>query len=137
MSAINTDRRPEARNQNPETPAAAPWTTICRLRDILPNTGVCALVEGVQIAVFRYGDGEQLHALGNFDPIGKAFVLSRGMVGNAGEVPFVASPLYKQRYDLRSGACLDDAGARVPAFPVRLDGELVQIRATPRRLSAP
>ena len=27
--------------------------TICPLNDILPETGVCALIEGKQIAIFR------------------------------------------------------------------------------------
>jgi nitrite reductase (NADH) small subunit len=31
----------------------------------------------------------------------------------------VASPLHKQVFDLRTGACLDGGTARVPVFPVR------------------
>ena len=35
------------------------WVAVCRLDDIVPDTGVCALVNGVQVAVFRLsGDGE-------------------------------------------------------------------------------
>ena len=50
----------------------------------------------------------RVHAIGNQDPFTGAFVLSRGIVGGRGEIPTVASPLHKQVFDLRTGACLDD-----------------------------
>ncbi|NEL90769.1 nitrite reductase (NAD(P)H) small subunit, partial [Escherichia coli] len=51
----------------------------------------------------------------------KASVLSRGIVGTRGEIPFVASPMHKQAFDLRTGQCLDDAAVRVPTYEVRVD----------------
>jgi nitrite reductase (NADH) small subunit len=45
-------------------------------------------------------------------------VLARGLVGSVGEVPIVASPLHKQRFDLRSGRCLDDPAHAVGTWPV-------------------
>lgn len=35
-----------------------PWTAICSLDDIVPNTGVGALVNGEQVAVFHVDNGE-------------------------------------------------------------------------------
>jgi nitrite reductase (NADH) small subunit len=98
--------------------ATATTTDICALEDIVPWTGVAALIGERQVAVFRFGG--QVFALGNYDPIGQAFVLSRGLLGTAGTTPFVASPLYKQRFDLRTGACLDDPAVRVPTYPVQV-----------------
>jgi nitrite reductase (NADH) small subunit len=103
------------------------WLDVCALDDIIPNTGVCALAGKRQIAVFRVG-ADQLYALSNFDPFGKAFVLSRGIVGDKGGVPKVTSPLFKQGFDLRSGACLDDPAVRVPSYPVRLRQGRIQLR---------
>jgi nitrite reductase (NADH) small subunit len=94
------------------------WTEICRYDDLLPERGVAALVDGEQVAVFRAFDGT-LYAIGNQDPFSGAFVLSRGIVGTRGNVHTVASPLHKQVFDLRTGACLDDEAARVPVFAVR------------------
>lgn len=94
------------------------WTGICRYDDLQPERGVAALIGGEQVAVFRTFDGA-LYALGNQDPFTGAFVLSRGIVGSRGDVPTVASPLHKQAFDLRTGACLDDETASVPVFPVR------------------
>jgi len=100
------------------------WTPVCRLDDLLPERGAAALVGDVQVALFRLHD-DSLYAIGNRDPIAGAYVLSRGIVGTRGDVPVVASPLYKQAYDLRTGACLDDPAARVPVYPSRcVDGRV-------------
>jgi nitrite reductase (NADH) small subunit len=102
------------------------WTSVCRYDDLQPERGVAALVGQEQVALFRMHDG-MLHAIGNRDPFTGAFVLSRGIVGTRGEVPTVASPLHKQVFDLRTGACLDDPAASVPVFAVRLRDGLVEV----------
>ena len=68
----------------------------------------------------RVGEGSEVFAIGNFDPFSKAFVLSRGIVGDRAGVPKIASPIYKQSFDLRTGVCMDDAAVTVPTYPVRL-----------------
>ena len=39
------------------------WQRICAVDDILPDTGVCALVEGRQIAIFRLRADDSLHGV--------------------------------------------------------------------------
>ena len=102
------------------------WTDVCDVSRITPDTGVCALVNGRQVAIFRLACGA-LHALDNFDPFSKANVLSRGIVGDKGGVAKVASPVYKQSFALISGECLDDTSVRIPTYAVRLEGEKVQV----------
>lgn len=101
-------------------------TVVCRFGDIEVEGGVAALVEGHAVAVFRTYDG-QVFALSTYDPIGGAAVLSRGIVGtrlvDGVDVPFVASPLHKQAYDLRTGQCLDDPSVRVPTYAVHVSAE--------------
>jgi nitrite reductase (NADH) small subunit len=94
------------------------WTEVCGYEDLQPERGVAVLVGGEQVALFRAFDGS-LYAIGNQDPFTGAFVLSRGIVGTRGDIPTVASPLHKQVFDLRTGACLDDAAVAVPVFAVR------------------
>ncbi len=94
------------------------WTHVCDLDDILSGTGVCALVDGHQIAVFRIGNG--VYALDNFDPASEANVLSRGLVGDLSGERVVASPLYKHHYSLTTGRCLEDAGKSVTVHRVRV-----------------
>ncbi|RYE42756.1 MAG: nitrite reductase small subunit NirD [Hyphomicrobiales bacterium] len=107
-------------------PPAAPWTTICAMDDILPNTGVCALVQGRHVAVFRVGQ-EQLYAIDNIDPKSQASVLARGLVGSLGERVVVASPLYKNHFDLRTGECIESPEHSVGAHSVRVEGGQVLV----------
>ena len=66
--------------------------------------------------------GEHVHALDGVDPLAGVAVLGRGLVGDAGGEPVVASALYKQRYALMDGRCLDDPALSVACWPVRLGG---------------
>jgi nitrite reductase (NADH) small subunit len=102
------------------------WIAVCRLQDIVPNTGVCALVGGEQVAVFRLDD-DSVYAIGNHDPFSRANVLSRGIVGDLKGELVVASPVYKQHFSLISGLCLEVPDVRVPVYRVRVDGETVSV----------
>ncbi|MBW4421761.1 MAG: nitrite reductase small subunit NirD [Myxacorys californica WJT36-NPBG1] len=108
---------------------ATRWITVCALNDILPNTGVCALVNDQQVAIFRVGE-EDLYAIANYDPFSSAYVLSRGIVGDRNGIPKVASPVYKQNFNLATGECLDNAEVRVPTFSVRVVDQQVQVGST-------
>lgn len=118
-------------------------TPVCRLDQIRRESGVTALVDGEAVAVFRTYDDE-VFALSNFDPYGKASVLSRGIVGTRTvqredgdeEVPFVASPLLKQPFDLRTGACLDDPAVAVPTWQVRVVDGVVLVGARHETLAS-
>jgi nitrite reductase (NADH) small subunit len=107
---------------------AAVWMAVCHYRDLQPERGVAALIGGVQVALFRTFDGT-VYAMGNQDPFTGAFVLSRGIVGSRDEIPTVASPLHKQVFDLRTGACLDDETVAVPVYAVRVRDGLVEVMA--------
>jgi nitrite reductase (NADH) small subunit len=102
------------------------WADVCPAERLLPGRGVAALFGDVQVAVFRTADGE-VHALGNVDPFSGAAVLSRGIVGDRGGVPVVASPVYKQAFGLRDGRCLDDPSVSVPTYPSRVADGSVQV----------
>lgn len=71
------------------------WVEICHLDDITPNTGVGALINEQQIALFRVGGEKRVYALSNQDPFSKAFVMSRGIIGDLQGERVVASPIYK------------------------------------------
>lgn len=116
---------------DPPADDAGRWIDVCPLADIVPDTGVCALLGTRQVAVFRLGRTDEVYAIANFDPFGKAFVLSRGIVGDRGGVPKVASPLYKQSFDLRTGQCLDQPEVRVRSYPARVRGGRVEVLFSP------
>ena len=110
-----------------ETRGVGAWVPVCGVERLVPDRGVAALVEGVPVAVFLLSTGA-LHAVDNVVPVSGASVLGRGLVGDAGGVPTVASPMYKQRFDLCSGRCLDDDTRQVRVHEVRRVGGVVEVR---------
>jgi len=106
-----------------------PWISVCEIDDLLPDTGVCALVNNQQVAIFRSRRLNEVFAVSNYDPIGEANVLSRGIIGSIGDEVVIASPLYKEHYNLRTGECLEKPEYNVAVYPVRIDDGLVQVQA--------
>ena len=102
------------------------YVPVCSVDDILPDTGVCALLEGRHVAVVRIG-ADRFHAIDNVDPKSGASVLARGLVGNLGERVVVASPLYKNHFDLATGECLEAPEQSVRAHAVKVDGGRVLV----------
>lgn len=101
------------------------WTTVCSESDLIQNLGVCALVEGVQVALFKVDD--QVYAVDNHDPFSQANVISRGLVGDLAGRLVVASPIYKQHFDLSTGQCLEDETVALNTYPVEVVDQRVQV----------
>lgn len=103
------------------------FQAVCTIEDIIPGTGVCALVDGEQIAIFRPTETDEVYAISNEDPFFNANVLSRGLiVEHKGEL-WVASPLKKQRFHLASGTCLEDSSLRVKSYRVRVVNGTIEV----------
>ena len=109
------------------------WHRVCELAALPEQAGRSAWLNGRVLALFRLG--ERVYALDGVDPLAGVAVLGRGLVGDAGGEPVVASPLYKQRYALMDGRCLDDPALSVACWPVRLDGGDTQGRTSRQRPS--
>jgi nitrite reductase (NADH) small subunit len=106
---------------------AKQWMRVCSIDQIVPYTGVTVLIQDQQVAIFRL-PGDQAYAISNYDPFSKAFVLSRGIVGDRGGEYKIASPIYKQTFSLITGQCFDDPSVKLPTWAARVvDGE-VQVR---------
>ena len=104
------------------------WTTVCELSALLPNVGVRALLCDSQVAVFKLSGSDEIFAIDAFDPFSNAPVLSRGIVGDVKGRLVVASPIYKQHFDLKTGQCLEDDSVAVRTFAVRVVDGQVQVR---------
>lgn len=114
----------------------ADWIEICTYDSIYPDTGVCALIDGRQVAIFRLSDGH-LYAVSNHDPFSGANVLSRGLVGDRAGEPKVASPIYKQTFNLQTGVCYEDTTVRLDIYRVRRRSGVVEVLATPVDATGP
>ncbi|MHC0432135.1 nitrite reductase small subunit NirD [Streptomyces sp. O3] len=104
---------------NVEIHDGAEWRPVCALADLIPGRGVAVLVDGEQVAVYRDRAGN-VYAIDNHDPFSEAYVMSRGILGSRGDVPVVMSPMYKQAFDLRTGACLDEETPALRVWPARV-----------------
>lgn len=111
------------------------WTSICPAGRLPVDRGIAALIGGEQVALFRTAE-DGLYALSNHDPFSGAMVMSRGIVGGRADRPTVASPVYKQVFDLETGQCLDDASVRLEVHHVRVHDGMVQVARQARALSA-
>ncbi|MGH8461875.1 MAG: nitrite reductase small subunit NirD [Stenotrophobium sp.] len=104
---------------------------VCALNDILPDMGVCALVEARQVAIFRVGESDKVYAIGNYDANSGAHVLSRGIVGDLNGRLVVASPIYKQHFDLNTGECIEDPLASVRVYAAYVEDGQVFVAVPP------
>ncbi|MSR16374.1 MAG: nitrite reductase small subunit NirD [Methylococcaceae bacterium] len=104
------------------------WLNVCSVSDLQNDSGICALVNGEQIALFYVEN--TVYAVSNFDPFGNANVLSRGVIGDLKGQIVVASPLYKQHFNLETGVCLEDESVILPVYASRIENDTVQIGVT-------
>lgn len=134
MTAIEQD--PVTTSES-DSAGAVSWVTVCAADRIRRDRGVAALVAGQPVAIFRLSpvdaEPEEWCAVSHIDPDTGSPVMARGLVGSVGNpplvIPTVASPIYKQRYNLRTGACLDRADLALQTFPVRLHDGQVEVGA--------
>lgn len=105
------------------------YTQVCKIEDIIPGTGVVALMAGEQVAIFRPRATEEVFAINNMDPFFQSNVLSRGLIVEHDEQLWVASPLKKQRFNLATGACMEDEAKSVKAYKARVVKGTVEVTA--------
>lgn len=101
-------------------------TQVCELDFIPEHGGVCALIEGQQVAVFKI-DGA-VYAIDNYDPFSEAYVLSRGIVGDIKGELVIASPVYKQHFSLKTGVCLQDEAVTLKTWETEVVDGVVYVK---------
>ncbi|CAE6941876.1 COG2146 Ferredoxin subunits of nitrite reductase and ring-hydroxylating dioxygenases [Vibrio sp. B1FLJ16] len=98
--------------------------SLCKLDELIPFVGSIVLLDDEQVALF-YIPEHGVYAVQDWDPIGKAYVLSRGIVGDIDGELCVASPLYKQHFCLKTGRCVEDEKYQLKTWKVTIDGGTV------------
>lgn len=109
------------------------FVAVLALDRLVPERGAAVLVDGQQVALFRVvEDGEdRVYAVSHHDPFSGANVMARGIVGSSGDRVTVASPMFKQVFDLASGTCLAEPGVRLPTWRTRVADGLVYVQPEP------
>ena len=105
------------------------FVDVVALDRLVPERGAAVLVAGTQVALFRVvEDGvDRVYAVSHRDPFSEANVMARGIVGSSGERVTVASPMFKQVFDLASGSCLSDPGVQLPTWCTRITDGVVAV----------
>ena len=103
------------------------WTAVCTVEDLVPESGVAVWTNDGPVAVFYLPELEcELYAISHTDPFTGANVLARGITGDLKGQLVVASPLYKQHFNLETGQCLEDETVQVKTYQVSLkDGRVL------------
>ena len=108
----------------------AQWIDVCSVDDLQADSGVCALVEETQVALFYMPKENTIYAVNNYDPFSKVQVLSRGLIGDINGDPMVSSPIYKQHFNLETGQCFEDDTVRIDTYAVRNKNGRIEVSLT-------
>jgi nitrite reductase (NADH) small subunit len=103
------------------------WILACYAADVPENGGACVKHGDEQIAVFNFSRRGEWYATQNLCPHKQQMVLSRGMIGSAGEScePKVACPFHKKTFSLLTGECMNDDDFKITTYPVKVvDGKV-------------
>ncbi len=106
------------------------WIDVCSVDDLQADSGVCALVEETQVALFYMPKENTIYAVNNYDPFSKVQVLSRGLIGDINGDPMVSSPIYKQHFNLETGQCFEDDTVRIDTYAVRNKNGRIEVSLT-------
>ncbi|MDQ7090495.1 MAG: nitrite reductase small subunit NirD [Methylococcales bacterium] len=106
------------------------WIDVGSVDDLQADSGVCALVENTQVAIFYMPKENGLYAINNYDPFSKIQVLSRGLIGDIKGIPMVSSPIYKQHFNLQTGQCFEDKTVCINTYAVRNKNGRIEVSLT-------
>lgn len=129
------DGRTLAEHEGERESANAPrWVAVGKMRDFPADGGATVKYGLSQIAVFNFVSRGEWYASQNMCPHRKAFVLSRGIIGDAAGDPKVACPIHKKTFSLANGESLQGEEYRIRTFPVRVEGDDVLVELPPEEV---
>ena len=133
VSLVQLKRLEEQTRPAAERAQVAPrtWVHVGQVQDFPYNGGATIKYGKVQIAVFHFTSRGTWYACQQMCPHKKAFVLSRGILGDTNGVPKIACPLHKKTFSLDSGTCLSGEDYAVQVFPVKVAGDDVYLELPP------
>jgi nitrite reductase (NADH) large subunit len=110
-----------------ELPTETRWVQVGTVSDFPQDGGATIKYGQVQIAVFNFTSRGEWYSCQQMCPHKKAFVLSRGVIGDTAGEPKVACPLHKKTFSLKSGESLNSDDYSVRTFPVKVEQDRVYL----------
>jgi nitrite reductase (NADH) small subunit len=96
------------------------WFKAGKTSDFPSNGGGCIKYKNKQIAVIKFDRRNEWYACQNLCPHKMEMVLSRGMIGSAGDIPKIACPLHKNAFSLIDGTNLNGENPKIAIYPVKI-----------------
>ncbi len=118
----------------PEEVDQTSWIDVGHVGDFPVDGGATIQRGKVQLAVFNFTSRGEWYASQNMCPHRKAFVLSRGMIGDAAGTPKVACPMHKKTFSLQTGDSLQGEEYSIRTFPVKVEGDRVLLELPPTEI---
>jgi nitrite reductase/ring-hydroxylating ferredoxin subunit len=97
------------------------YVTVGKAEDVVPGSGIVTEVNGQSVAVFNVD--------GNYFAIDNTCVHRGGPLGEGdleGEV--VTCPWHGWEYNVKTGACTNNASACVKSYPVLIEGAELKVK---------
>ena len=107
------------------------WFPVGSVADFPKDGGATVKYGKVQIAVFNFASRGEWYACQQMCPHKKAFVLSRGILGDSQGLPKVACPLHKKNFSLETGKCTSGEDYAVRVFDVKVEDDTVYLDLPP------
>ncbi len=124
-------RRAKLETRHADDLQAVRWVPVGTVDDFPVDGGAAIRYGQTQIAVFNFSSRGEWYATQNMCPHRKAFVLSRGIIGDASGEPKIACPLHKKTFSLQSGQSLQNEAYRIRTFPVKVEEGRVYLELPP------
>ena len=110
------------------------WVKVGTTDDFPKDGGATVKYGKVQIAVFNFESRGEWYATQQMCPHRKAFVLSRGILGDSQGTPKVSCPLHKKNFSLATGQCISGDDYSIRTFPVKIDQQCVYLELPPQEV---
>ena len=99
--------------------------------DFPANGGGAVKISKSELAVYRSSVMGKWYATQNSCPHKQLQVLSRGLIGIAGDTPKVACPIHKNTYNLETGKGISNPGFNLATFDVKVEAGRVSLHLPP------
>lgn len=110
------------------------WVQVGTVENFPQDGGATIKYGKSQIAVFNFSSRGEWYSSQNMCPHKKAFVLSRGIVGDQSGTPKVACPLHKKTFSLETGESLQGEEYDIRTFPVKVEDGNVFLELPPTEI---
>merc|ERR1712224_46932 len=107
------------------------WRDVGDAEDYNKNGGAAAKVSNSELAIFHHATMDKWYATQNSCPHKQLQVLSRGLIGMAGETPKVACPIHKNTYNLETGKGISNPGLNLATFDAKVEEGRVLVYLPP------